>query len=262
MNFLLRNIPNLITCLNLICGGIGIILVLENRVEMGCLLVFLAAFFDFLDGMAARSLKVSSTIGKDLDSLADLVSFGLLPGIMVYVFLRNSLVLQNQMNFASIEETELRFLPFIGLIIPVFSAIRLAKFNNDLRQKDSFIGLPTPANAIFISSLAINIHQSFRALKSGQTLSTFDASFLDLVHAPIFWVILSVISAILLVSPLPLFSLKFKNLAWSGNSVRYIFLTLSLALLITFKLAGLPLIIILYLFLSILIYLWKGRKQI
>lgn len=261
MNFVYRNIPNVITCLNLLCGSIGVILVLSNRVEEGASMVFFAAFFDFLDGFAARTLKVESPIGKDLDSLADMVSFGLLPGILVYVFLRNSLVLDEQLNYGGGETAMRSYLPYTALLIPVFSAIRLARFNNDIRQSENFIGLPTPANAIFIASLALNIHVCFRALKSGVGINSYDTAFLNLLHAPYFWTVLSIVCSFLLIAPLPLFSLKFKTFAFSGNGIRYIFLTIALILLITLKLAGLPLIIILYLFLSSLSNIFTGRKD-
>ncbi len=218
-----KNIPNLLTLCNLFCGCIAIVFAFEGNLVWSAYMVGIACVFDFFDGMVARMLNVNSEIGKQLDSLADIVSFGVVPGIMMYKMLSGF------------------YFPFLAFLIPVFSAIRLAKFNLDERQSDSFLGLPTPANAVFISSLLLILNLD----SSSESIKQF------ILH-PYFLISVTLISSIFLIAPLPLFALKFKNFYWADNKVRYIFLALSLALLIIFKFVGIPLIIILYIVLSVI----------
>lgn len=228
-----KNIPNAITSLNLVSGCIGIMLVFRGSVELGSIFVIVAAVFDFMDGMAARLLHVHSEIGKELDSLADLVSFGVLPGALVYVMLEQS-------SFPS-------WVVWFALIIPVLSAIRLAKFNLDTRQTESFLGLPVPANAIFWVGVT---YINSRLLTSG--VNEFLQS---IFNQPLIIIILTVVLSLLLVSELPLFSLKFKNLKWGNNQTRFLFLGLALILLIVLGVSSLPMIIVLYILISILVNL-------
>jgi CDP-diacylglycerol--serine O-phosphatidyltransferase len=215
-----RNIPNLITCMNLLCGCLGIVFVFKesNHLAYSALFIVMAAVFDFLDGLIARLLNVHSEIGKQLDSLADMVSFGMLPGFMMVGLINASFQNQQQYSF---------HLAYLALLIPVFSALRLAKFNIDNRQTDSFIGVPTPANSILIASFP----------------------FLPICNP---WLLIAVTIAMsfLLVSEIPLFALKFKDFSWRKNKIRYVFLGAVLLLLIILHFLAIPFIILLYLLLS------------
>ena len=215
-------IPNALTCSNLVCGCLGIIEVLEGNLIWAPYLIWLAAIFDFFDGFAARALKVSSPIGGELDSLADMVTFGVLPSLVLFALLKQ----------ATLPE----WVPYLALIVAIFSAIRLAKFNVDTRQTTSFIGVPTPANALLISSFPLII------------LNHPDWEFM---HHPAFLLAVAFIMSFLLVAELPLFALKFKDYSWSHNRIKYIFLVLSLLLIIFLNFVAIPLIIILYVFLSL-----------
>jgi CDP-diacylglycerol--serine O-phosphatidyltransferase len=217
---MLKHIPNFLTCCNLVCGCLGIIGLLEGKNIPVAYFVWVACIFDFLDGFAARLLKTSSPIGKELDSLADMVSFGVLPALLMYT----SISLQSSSAF----------LPFTALLIAVASALRLAIFNLDETQSDSFKGLPTPANALFITALPL-----------------LDAPFFDFVRNPVVLACICVAFSLLLVSRIDLFALKFKNFSWSDNKVRFLFLFLAVLLLVVFKLAAIPLIILSYIALSL-----------
>lgn len=228
-----KNIPNFLTLCNLLCGCIAIVFAFEENLIWSAYAVGVACVFDFLDGLIAHALKVHSELGKQLDSLADMVSFGVVPGMIMFHMIGNSF------SF-----------PYIGFLITIFSAIRLAKFNLDDRQTDSFIGLPTPANTILIASLPLFID--------------FNSDFLNIDKALIpeyILIPLTFILSFLLIVPLPLFALKFKNFYWTDNKVRYIFLALAVALLIIFQFAGIPLIIILYIMLSVVNNLISKKKQ-
>jgi CDP-diacylglycerol--serine O-phosphatidyltransferase len=184
--------------------------------------------FDFLDGFAARLFKVTSSIGKELDSLADMVSFGVLPSITMFQWIQSS--------------AQFELIAFIALVIAVFSALRLAKFNIDTRQSDSFIGLPTPANALFITSLIF--------LPEPVRFWVFTSNVLILI---------SIVFAFLLVAPINLFALKFKSFSFGENQTRYLFLILSLVLILFLKAGALPIIILLYILLSFMSNVF-GRK--
>ncbi|MEI6695449.1 MAG: CDP-diacylglycerol--serine O-phosphatidyltransferase [Bacteroidota bacterium] len=235
-----NNIPNFITLLNLFCGCMAIVAAFKPNLVLASYLVFAAAFFDYLDGTAARLLKAQSDIGKELDSLADMVSFGVVPAIIAFQLLNQYAVdLPLFVNFS--------FLLYTPFLIALFSAIRLAKFNIDDRQTISFLGLPTPANAIFWASAPIII----------QFASPGSFHFLQLFIATLFtnpYVLLgfSIAMSVLLVVELPLFSLKFTDFKWKHNKVRILFLLSALILLIIFNIAALPVIIVLYLSFSII----------
>jgi CDP-diacylglycerol---serine O-phosphatidyltransferase len=231
-----KHIPNFITSLNLLCGCIGIGLVYRYKtsaLDIAAYMIGLAAVFDFLDGMVARLLNARSEMGKELDSLADVVSFGVLPGIIIFSMLDG--VYCEVEGYAS-------YLPFIAFLIPVFSALRLAKFNIDTRQTDSFIGLPTPANAIFFASIPlILLHQPEQI-----------PLFTKLLSSPGILIFLVFLFSFLLVSPLPLFSIKFKDLSWSKNYMQYILISISLLLIIFLQFIAIPFILLLYIILSII----------
>ncbi len=235
-----KHIPNAITCCNLLCGCIAIIQVFEGNLVLAAYLVGLAAIFDFLDGFAARALKVTSVIGKDLDSLADMVTFGAVPGFVMHKMLEIG-YLVNHRDYDLIVQNQ--WLTYIPILIPIFSAIRLAKFNNDTRQTDSFIGVPTPANAILICSIPLIVNWD----------THFDLKHCEVIHFlihPYALIFISVLMSILMVVELPLFSLKFKSFGWKGNEIRYIFIALSILGLILFQFLGLGIAIVLYVGLS------------
>jgi CDP-diacylglycerol---serine O-phosphatidyltransferase len=230
-----RNIPNALTCGNLLCGCVGVVEAFHNNLLLSCGLIGVALIFDFFDGFSARLLKVSSPIGKDLDSLADMVTFGLLPSIIVY-----------QMLMDSIPDLMGIWKAYPAFIIAIFSAIRLAKFNNDPRQTDSFIGVPTPANAMLIASLPIivNTHENWKPL----IINTNNL------------LILSIVMSYLLVMEMPLLALKFKSFGWKGNEFRFIFIGLTVLLLILLKIVAIPVILVLYVLISIVSnYIGKNK---
>ncbi|QNH61788.1 CDP-alcohol phosphatidyltransferase family protein [Hymenobacter sediminicola] len=237
-----KHLPNALTCLNLLCGCVALSIILAGPVfsfdytgfatpplVQAAYLIGIAAVADFFDGLVARALHVSSPIGKDLDSLADMVSFGVVPGAILFK------LLQLVLPAAGLPA----MLAYLAFVVSIFSALRLAKFNNDTRQSDSFIGLPTPACTLLVASLPLILaHDSFGV--SGIILNP--------------WVLLGLSALLsgLLVAEIPLFALKFKNLRWQDNSVRFVFLLLSVALLVGLQAAAIPLIVLLYVLLSVL----------
>lgn len=249
----LKHIPNAITSGNLLCGCLAIVQIFSGDLVLASFFVFLAAVLDFFDGFAARLLKVNSPIGKDLDSLADVVTFGVVPGLMVYRLLQFALIgndekelfwIALQKNISSIDLSNAQYLsgaytylPYFGFLITVFSALRLAKFNNDSRQSTTFIGLPTPANAILIAALVLNLQQPsfvYGAFSDFRVLLVFTA-----------------LSSYALVAELPLLALKFKDFTWKANSMRYVFLGFSALLLLLLKVQALPLLILCYILFSL-----------
>jgi CDP-diacylglycerol---serine O-phosphatidyltransferase len=248
-----KHIPNFITCCNLLCGCIGIIESFQAHLTTAAYMIFIACVFDFFDGFAARALKVSSPIGKDLDSLSDMVTFGVLPGLILFHLLDVSFHYTVMVGLP--EEVKAfnwkEYVPLLALLIPVFSALRLAKFNNDTRQSDRFIGMPTPANALFIASLGI-LYES----------KVDDFNFHLFVHPAtiISLIVLIFILSGLLVAELPLIALKFKNFNWADNKIRYILIISSLLLLLTLNFMAIPIIIILYIILSIIENTLLGAK--
>ena len=215
-----RHLPNFLTCCNLLCGCLGLVFLLEGRGVPAAYFVWVACVFDFFDGFAARMLKVSSPIGKELDSLADVVSFGVLPAMVMYKMIA--------------ESSPSSVIPFIGFMIAMFSALRLAIFNVDETQRDSFKGLNTPANTLFITSLPL-LHGTVG----------------DWLFLPTTLIFITVVFSFLLVSRIEIFALKFKNFSWTDNKIRFTFLATSVLLLIIFQVAAIPLIILLYIGLSL-----------
>lgn len=235
-----KHIPNLITLLNLFCGCIAIVFAVHDRFEMVALFVFLGIIFDFFDGLAARILNVRSDIGLQLDSLADMVTSGVVPGLVMFKLLEMSL--SNGWDTGSLVSKGLEIStlwPLLGFIITLASAYRLAKFNIDEDQTDSFIGLPTPANALLIVSLPLIL-----LFHNNEILN-------EIILNKWFLIGLTFVSAFLLNAKLPLFALKFKNWSFKDNAIRYIFLFISIILLATLKYLAVPAIIVLYILLSL-----------
>lgn len=244
-----KHIPNIITCGNLLMGVVGIIFCLNGKLEYAAYCIYVAAVLDFFDGFIARLLHVSSPIGKDLDSLADCITFGTLPGLIVF-----TLVIYPSTPaqfFDTLNSHSILTLLVAGsaLLIPVFSALRLAIFNNDTRQTDSFIGVPTPANTLFISSLIFlqgNNGDKFIHQLKDEALSNGSLMIMQLMLLA-----LIVLLCYLLVAPLPLLALKFKTFDLQRNLLRYALIACSVVLLIIFKFAAFAFIIPLYIVLSI-----------
>jgi CDP-diacylglycerol--serine O-phosphatidyltransferase len=224
-----KHLPNAITCANLFSGCVGIVLAFKGELIAAAYAIFLSAIFDFFDGLASRVLKSFSGIGKDLDSLADMVSFGVLPAVIMYQLFLQARQIDNVSPW----------LNFIAFLIPVFSALRLAKFNVDTRQAENFIGMPTPANAILIASFPIIIghHNQYYTpyLLNPYVLSCF-----------------VIIMCTLLVLEMPMMSLKFKNKDFNKNIYRYLLLLFSAILILFFKFAAVPVVILFYIILSII----------
>lgn len=218
---ILRHLPNALTCCNLLCGALGTVYILEGHgLFPAAYFVWFSLGFDFLDGFAARSLGVTSPIGKELDSLADVISFGLLPSVLIYALIK--------------ELAPESYLPYLAFIIVICSALRLAKFNIDETQSDSFKGLPTPANALFLTGLPF-LTEGIR----------------EFLFRPLPLVGISIIFSLLLVSRVDLFALKFKDFSWGNNKLQFTFLAISVLLMVIFKFAAIPLIIIFYILLSL-----------
>lgn len=224
-----KHIPNSITCLNLFSGCLGIVFAFQGNLTWASYAIVIAAILDFFDGMLARLLKAYSDMGKELDSLADVVSFGVLPSVIIY----HLFGLSPQLEFGSI------WLSFSAFIIAVFSALRLAKFNIDTRQSENFIGLPSPANALLVASFPLIIIES-------------NTYFGDLILNQWFLLIFSLIMSMLLVAEVPLISLKFKTLNVKENLLRYVLIFSSVALLVFLKFEAVPIIIIIYFLISVL----------
>jgi CDP-diacylglycerol--serine O-phosphatidyltransferase len=229
-----RHLPNFITSLNLASGCIALVFVFKGEVALFSVFVAASLVFDFLDGFVARAFKAWSPMGKELDSLADMVTFGLVPGaIMYHLFIKSvPLVLYLEADWAKIAG----FFPFI---ITVFSALRLAKFNIDTRQSDSFLGMPTPAITIFVVGFALII-QFDRFHVTPVLLNSYVISGITMVLC------------YLLACEIPLFALKFKSLSWSANKVQYSLIGIGIIMIAWLQLVAIPLLIIIYLILSLL----------
>lgn len=234
-----KHIPNLITLLNLFCGCVAVIFAVYGVFEMVALFVFLGIIFDFFDGLAARLLEVKSELGLQLDSLADMVTSGVVPGIVMFKLLEMSLSNGWETSGTFSKGLEITNLwPLLGFIITLASGYRLAKFNVDENQTDSFIGLPTPANALLIISLPLILFYHNNDILN------------DIILNQWFLIGLTFLSAFLLNAHLPLFALKFKNWSFKGNEIRYVFLIICVILLATLKYLAVPAIIGLYILLS------------
>lgn len=263
------NIPNSLTAGNMLCGILSILLSLCGRIDLAPYPIFLGAILDFLDGFAARMLKQQGELGKQLDSLADMVTFGLAPGIMMMVLLvqlpfdfsfngsiNHHLVMIRYLEWVADLFTfkSIHFLPLSALLIPIFSMFRLAKFNIDTRQSESFIGVPTPANTIFFCMFPLILVQDF-------TEGSIQFQIREFIMQAWVLVPVIVIMSILLISEIPLFSLKFKHFNWKGNELRVGFLITCLLLIVLTRFWSLGIIVILYLLLSLIENYFIKNKQ-
>jgi CDP-diacylglycerol--serine O-phosphatidyltransferase len=250
-----KQIPNLFTLLNLLSGLIAILMAASDRLVEAAFFVFLGVFFDFFDGFFARKFDVQGDFGKQLDSLADMVTSGVVPGIVMFQlilyavkeewFMQLSCEVGHWQNY---DETFYYYYPWIGLIIPLAAAYRLAKFNIDERQTNSFIGLPTPAFSIFVLSLPLILNYSNQQF------------FVDIIQNKYVLILITLSGSYLLNAEISLFSLKFKNYSWGDNKVKYIFLILTIILLIALQTVAIPLIIITYILISFFENLTKKNK--
>ena len=244
---MIKQIPNIITSLNLLCGCVAIMFAVSGDLVSASFFAFAGIFLDFFDGLAARVLNAQSQVGLQLDSLADVVTSGVLPGIVMVQLLSEALT-GNSLDIGTIfsdtaNSTSIKsYLPFIGLLIAVASGYRLAKFNVDTRQTTSFIGLPVPANTLLILSLPLIL--SFQA---SQQIT-------EVILTPWFLIIITLVSCVLLNAEIPLFGLKFKTWNFKDNAVRYLFLIASILLLVVLKFIAIPIIIFLYILVSLF---WK-----
>ncbi len=246
---MIKQIPNIITSLNLLCGTVAILFAVSGDLITASVFVFFGIFFDFFDGLAARLLNAHSEVGLQLDSLADMVTSGVAPGIVMLQLLSQAttgayLDIGALFSESAWNTSVFDYIPFIGLLITVASAYRLAKFNVDTRQTTSFIGLPTPANTLLILSLPLILHfQNTPALES------------IILNQ---WMLLGLtfLSCILLNAELPLFALKFKTWDLKSNAVRYLFLLACIVLLVLLKFVAIPAIILLYILISLF---WKDQ---
>ncbi|MFY0651597.1 MAG: CDP-diacylglycerol--serine O-phosphatidyltransferase [Cyclobacteriaceae bacterium] len=225
-------IPNIFTSINLILGCLAIIEIFEGKLEYVPYYVWLAGVVDFLDGFSARLTSSTSPIGKDLDSLADLVSFGVVPSLLVYSLLK--------------QYSDHDLLPYLAIFIAVFSALRLAKFNNDERQLVVFYGLNTPANALFFTSIPLLISEGI---------------FLPLLQNVTFLSVVTVVFSLLLVSDIKFMAFKFKKFSWKGNEVKISFLVIAIALMFLFQFLAIPIIITLYILTSIIQNMLPSAKE-
>ncbi len=216
-----RHIPNVFTSLNLLSGCIGIVYVTSGRLEFAAFFVWIGAFFDFLDGFSAKLLKVSSPMGKEHDSLADMVTFGVLPSVVVFKLL---------------EGQGSDYIPYAAFLIAIFSALRLAKFNVDTNQREVFIGFPTPANALFFTGLIFT-----DANLVGELITQF---------FPL--LIVTVVFSLTMVSPLRFIALKFSHLNWNGNEMKFVFLLGALTIVLLLGIHAISLVVIWYIAVSLL----------
>lgn len=229
-----QHIPNAITCGNLLSGCLSILFSFSGMPVAAAVMIFVAGLFDFFDGFTARLLHAHSPIGADLDSLSDVVSFGVAPGVIMYHLMCEGMTepiwpVGNVSAFAC-----------FAFLLPVFSAIRLAKFNVDTRQTTSFIGLPTPPMAIFMASIPLAFWQ----------LGVLGQPVLN----PLFCLGIVILFSVLMVCNLPFFSFKMKSVVWKGNEVRWIFLILAVAGFAVFRMVALPFILLVYILMSVLFY--------
>lgn len=235
-----KHIPNIITLLNLFCGTIAVVQAVQGRLDWAAFFVALGIFFDFFDGFFARLLNVKSDLGLQLDSLADMVTSGVVPGIAMFQLLAKS-----DFIVANSAQPAVAWLAYAGFLITLASAYRLANFNIDTRQSTSFIGLPTPANALFILALPLILQYE-------------SAPFLEaLLQNTFFLMLLTLLSAYMLNAEIPLFALKFKDFSFQNNKIKYIFIIISVLCLILVRLTAIPVIIVLY----VLFSLFQTKKK-
>lgn len=242
-----KHIPNTITLLNLLSGLVALVYAFDDNLQMAFFWVCLGIFFDFWDGFAARVLKVSSPLGVQLDSLADMVTSGVVPGVVMYQMLAH-IQENNELYTVTNETFYMKLVPFIGFIITLGACMRLAKFNIDTRQTDSFIGLPTPANALFILSIPLIVN------------TTGTEFVFTILSNPFVLVFISFFSAFIMNAELPLFSLKTKNKNLNENKLTFLFLGVCALLLLFFQFEAIPVIIGFYILLSVILN--KTKKTV
>lgn len=247
MNKIIRQIPNFITSLNLVSGSLATIFAIDGHLVWAAIFICAAAVFDFLDGFAARMLKAYSDIGKELDSLADVVSFGVAPGAILFTLLEFSLFGKNDPIYEISAHWYEWLILFSSFLLPVFGAIRLARFNTNTANEDFFRGLPIPSNGIFWASLGLML----------ESPKYYDL--LQLIYSTKNLVILAVFMAGMMVITMPMFSLKPHSFGMKENWYRYLFLGLSLILIVIFNFYGLAFVIILYIILNLIFYLFNVK---
>lgn len=241
-----NHIPNIITLFNVLFGSIAVIFAANGNFVMASFFVFLGIFFDFFDGLVARKLDVQTELGIQLDSLADMITSGLVPGIVIFKLISltvnpsDAFIIEEWNSYFSFSGLKPSLLPFIGLLIPMASAYRLGRFNLDEDQQTYFTGLPTPANTLLIVSLPLILEFQNNDIMNSIILNKW------------FLVGLTLVSAFLLNANIKLFALKFKDWSFKGNSIRYIFLLLSFVMLIVLQFAAIPLIVLIYILMSLL----------
>ncbi len=236
-----KHLPNLLTLLNLLSGTIAVILAVEGNLIGAGLFVILGIFFDFFDGFVARILKVEGELGKQLDSLADMVTSGVVPGIVLFQLIRFSMSdwQSDSLLPSTLFEEGYSYMPFIGLLITLAASYRLAKFNIDERQQTSFVGVPTPAIALLILSLPLILNYSLNEFA------------IELIQNKWFLIAVAVFGSYLMNANISLFSLKFKEYSFKHNKIKYLFMVLSILLLSWLQFVALPIIIVLYVVLSV-----------
>ncbi len=244
---MLKQIPNIITSMNILCGCVAILFAVSGDLITASIFVFLGIFFDFFDGLAARLLKAQSEVGLQLDSLADVITSGVAPGVVMYQLLNLSYfghmqTLTETFSLGGWNVGFQNYVPLLGLLIVIASAYRLAKFNVDTRQTSGFIGLPTPANTLLILSLPLILQFQYSEIVENIILNKW------------FLIGMTLLSCILLNAEISLFALKFKTWGFKNNALRYVFLILCVLLLVLLKFMAIPLIILLYILLSLF---WK-----
>jgi CDP-diacylglycerol---serine O-phosphatidyltransferase len=229
---MLKHVPNAMTCGNLLCGCLGILFCMRGDLTTAAWLIVLAGILDFGDGFVARAVGASGPFGKELDSLADVVTFGVLPSFIIY-----TLLTPLAFTFGG-EPAWVQQVPVVSFAIAICGALRLARFNIDTRQTDQFLGLPIPANALVIASYPMIV--------------AMQPQYAGIVTNPVFLYGSIIVLSLLMVSELPLMAFKFKSFAWAANKVKYSFLLAAVVLLVVLQFAAIPLIILLYILLSLI----------
>lgn len=236
---MVKQIPNALTLLNVFCGSCALVSIQNGRYTEGYIFLIVSLIADFFDGFAARALHVKSDMGKELDSLADMVSFGVVPGMILYKLLKTS---------SLVSTLEQSYMPLLAFIVTAFSCYRLAKFNLDTRQTSDFIGLATPANTLFFIGLLLIKQNEFEGLDA-------------IVSNPTFLYALIPLSSYLLVSEIPMFSFKFKGFSWAGNEIRFIFAAIAVVLLVLMREAAISLLVVIYILLNVGFNPFKTNKK-
>jgi CDP-diacylglycerol--serine O-phosphatidyltransferase len=243
-----KQIPNCITLANLLCGTLSIyFLYVSDSLILPSVFILMGAVFDFCDGLTARLLKVTSAIGKELDSLADVVTFGLAPSLITVEVLKDSLLANHYSLFIA------NILCLIPMFMTLMSAYRLANFNVDERQTVNFIGLPTPANAFLWLSLPVLSYLSHQKIHLwGIYQQDIYASLVGILLNPWFIIVFSIIMGVMLVAPIEMFSFKFKNFKWQDNKVKFIFLVICILLIFALNCFAIPFIVLMYIIISLI----------